>query len=52
MSGEGWNFWLYLAACITIPAAWGVFSAWLFARIDRRRSASSKQERPMVDYTI
>ena len=51
MSGQGWNFWLYLAACITIPAAWGVFSAWLFARIDKRR-AGPKRERPPVDYTI
>ena len=51
MSGAGWNFWLYLGACIAIPAVWGVFSAWLFGRIDKR-SAAATAERKALDYTI
>ena len=51
MSGQGWNFWLYLGTCILVPAAWGAFSAWLFQRIDKRR-AKAARKRPLMDYTI
>lgn len=55
MDGRDWNFWLYLFACLAIPAVWGVASAWVFDRIDRRRGARGGEpppDRPMVDYTI
>ena len=51
MSGEGWNFWLYLATCLAVPAAWGVCSAWLFGRLDKRK-ANADDDRPVVDYNI
>ncbi len=46
----GVNQWLYLAACLLVPAAWGVFSAWLFSRADRK--AAEDDRRPPVDYVI
>ena len=42
--------WLYIAACVAVPGAWGAFSAWLFSRLDRRKK--STQDRPRIDYTI
>lgn len=51
MSGDGWNFWLYLATCLAVPAAWGVCSAWLFNRLDKRKPKTDG-DRPVVDYTI
>lgn len=49
--------WLYVAACLAVPAVWGVVSAWLFGRIDaRRRKAKGNDSdatlRPPVDYSI
>ncbi len=51
MSGEGWNFWLYLGTCLVVPAAWGVLSAWLFGRLDKRTSKVD-DDRSIVDYII
>ncbi len=31
--------WIYVAACLVIPAVWGLCCAWLFGRIDSRRSS-------------
>ena len=45
-----WPEWLYIGACLVVPAAWGAFSAWLFGRFDRSRSQSDDRE-PM-DYVI
>lgn len=42
----------YVALCLVLPAAWGAFAAWLFGRIDRRRAAARKLDRPPIDYTI
>ena len=47
-----WERCAYVAMCLVLPAAWGSFAAWLFARLDRRRAAARKLERAPVDYTI
>ncbi|MBL4633395.1 MAG: hypothetical protein JKY56_05970 [Kofleriaceae bacterium] len=46
--------WLYIAACLLVPAAWGITSAWLFAKIDARRKPKTSQSpaQPPVDYSI
>ena len=43
--------WLYIAACVIVPALWGAVSAWLFSRLDRRRR-EQMPERPPIDYMI
>ena len=48
MSAGGW---LYVVACLVVPAAWGAASAWLFSRADRHRDARER-ERPPIDYMI
>lgn len=49
----GWPEWLYIGACLVVPAAWGAFSAWLFGRLDRRRRAAAPGDRrPPLDYVI
>ena len=53
MDGSGWNIWVYIGACLAVPAAWGALSAWLFGRLDRRGAADeAEQRRPPVDYAI
>jgi hypothetical protein len=48
--------WLYLAACVVVPAAWGALSAWLFSRRDRRARADAPpapgRPDPHIDYMI
>ncbi len=34
--------WLYVAACLAAPALWGVVSAWLFSRLDKRRKEAKE----------
>ena len=46
------NSWFYVAACILVPAAWGAVSAWLFARLDKRRAPKEEERAPRVDYMI
>jgi hypothetical protein len=43
--------WLYIAACLIVPALWGAASAWLFSNLDRRRKKVA-DERPPIDYMI
>jgi len=49
-----WNQWLYVLACVLVPAAWGATAAWLFGRIDKRRQKRGEPERQSayVDYSI
>lgn len=50
---SGWREWIYIAACLLVPAAWGVVSAHIFERIDRRKKlADDAARRPPVDYSI
>ena len=51
MDGSGWSSWLYVAACIAVPVAWGTFAAWLFARLDRGGSGGARDRQP-IDYSI
>lgn len=46
--------WLYVAACLVIPALWGVCCAWLFAKFDTKRTSETEEKalRPPVDYSI
>ena len=41
----------YVAACVLVPAAWGVLSVWLFRRLERRRAETSRPA-PPIDYSI
>ncbi len=43
--------WLYVAACVAVPAVWGVFTAWFFGRLDAKR-ANKGADRPPMDYSI
>lgn len=45
--------WLYVAACVLLPGAWGVFMYWAFSAFDRRRKQAARRDaRPPVDYSI
>ena len=47
--------WLYAAACVVIPAAWGLAMAWLFGAVERRRKAAVERrdgDPPPIDYSI
>jgi hypothetical protein len=52
MGSSDWREWLYVAACVLLPGAWGAFTAWLFARLDRRRKLREEQNRLTIDYMI
>lgn len=51
---SAWQLWGYVAACVVVPAAWGVLSAWVFQRLDRRKQSLENEaaRRPPVDYSI
>jgi hypothetical protein len=45
--------WLYVIACVTIPALWGVAMYYAFGLWDRHRQKSiQKDAPPPVDYSI
>lgn len=44
--------WLYVLACVTVPALWGIVMYHLFGWWDRRRKRRASEELPHVDYTI
>ena len=54
MNSSGSTGWLYVAACLAVPALWGVASAWIFGKIDAKRKANQEEQawRPPVDYSI
>jgi hypothetical protein len=39
MNSDGTARWLYVAACLLVPAIWGAGCAWLFGKLDARRMA-------------
>lgn len=39
MNSDGTARWLYVAACLLVPAIWGAGCAWLFGKLDQRRLA-------------
>ena len=47
MEFEGLALVGYIAACLVVPAIWGVIAAWLFRKADNKRSRG-----PDVDYII
>lgn len=53
MNGDA-SGWMYLAACLLLPAFWGVCTAWFFGRLDRKLAPSSEGDtyQPPVDYSI
>jgi len=45
--------WLYVAACVVVPAVWGVLMYWAFGALDRRRRRAARNDAPPpVDYSI
>lgn len=45
--------WLYVAACVVIPGAWGVLAYFAFGAFERRRKHAARRDaRPPVDYSI
>jgi hypothetical protein len=45
--------WLYAAACVVVPAAWGVAMFYAFEAIDRRRrKRATRDAPPPIDYSI
>ena len=45
--------WLYVAACVVVPAAWGVLMYFVFGALRRRRQReTTRPEQPPVDYSI
>jgi hypothetical protein len=46
------SVWLYVAACLLIPAAWGVSMARALGALDRRRKRAARSGKPPVDYSI
>lgn len=51
MGSSDWQQWLYIAACVIVPATWGAVTAWLFSRLDRRRARRDQAARE-IDYMI
>jgi hypothetical protein len=47
---SSWQQWTYVAACLVVPALWGVVSSRLFIWLDKRRAQAPK--RTPLDYTI
>jgi hypothetical protein len=39
MNSDGTARWLYVAACLLVPAIWGASCAWIFGKLDQRRLA-------------
>ena len=37
MNSDGSVGWLYVAACLLVPALWGACCAWIFGKLDARR---------------
>jgi hypothetical protein len=44
--------WLYVAACVVVPGAWGIAMYHAFGVIERRRKRNVKNATPPVDYSI
>lgn len=45
--------WLYAAACVVLPAAWGVAMYFAFGALERRRKrAATRDAEPPIDYSI
>jgi len=45
--------WLYAAACVAVPAVWGIIMYLAFNLVDRRhRDERPDAELPPIDYTI
>ncbi len=42
--------WLYILACISLPAAWGAFAAYLFSLRDKNKRSQKQQS--SIDYMI
>lgn len=46
MNSDGIAGWLYVTACLVVPALWGAGCAWIFGKLDARaaqkRSAASE----------
>ncbi len=40
---------LYIAACIVIPAVWGLVASWAYDRIAARHSASHEADEDSAD---
>jgi hypothetical protein len=45
--------WIHAAACVAVPAAWGIAMFYVFEAIDRRRLKRARREAPPpIDYSI
>lgn len=47
--------WVYVAACVVVPVAWGAITAWLFSRRGKKAADAAAQaaaDRPPMDYVI
>jgi hypothetical protein len=45
--------WIHVAACVVVPAAWGIAMFYVFEAIDRRRQKRARREAPPpIDYSI
>jgi hypothetical protein len=45
--------WIHAAACVVVPAAWGIAMFYVFEAIDRRRLKRAQREAPPpIDYSI
>jgi hypothetical protein len=45
--------WLFAAACVVLPGAWGIAMYLVFRAYDkRRRKSAGHSEPPPVDYSI
>ncbi len=49
MNSEGTYRWLYIAACLLVPAIWGACCAWFFGRLDARRLANQKEQASLAE---
>lgn len=54
MGSDGIDSWLYIAACLVVPALWGLITASFFGRLDRRKKSAEERiaRTPPVDYSI
>lgn len=44
--------WLYVAACVLGPAAWGTLMYFLYNWVDKRRRRVKREDAPPIDYSI
>ncbi len=44
MNSDGTARWLYVAACLLVPAIWGAGCAWFFGKLDARRLARNAEQ--------